>query len=852
MDEQSGGQILPVAIEDEIKTSYLNYAMSVIVSRALPDVRDGLKPVHRRILNAMANMSMWSNTAPKKSGRIVGEVLGKFHPHGDQSIYAAQVRLAQDFAMRYPLIDGQGNYGSLDGDPPAAMRYTEARLTKIAEAMLRDLDKETVDFVPNYDDSLTEPSVLPAAFPFLLANGGTGIAVGMATSIPPHNLRELADAVALYIDNHDVDVDQLMAFVRGPDFPTAGIICGRTGIRDAYATGRGKIVMRARVLIEDQKGGKQALIVNEIPYLVNKVTLITRIADLVQRRAIEGISDLRDETDRDGVRIVIELKRGASSDIVLNQLFAHTQLQENFNVNCIALAHGRPATFTLKELIVHFVAHRREVIIRRTRYDLRKAEEREHILIGLKIALDNLDAVIELIRKSKDVPTAHSGLRNQFSLSKLQAQAILDMRLQRLTSLEIRKLVDELEQIRKRIAELKALLASEFAILNVVKRETRQIAKEFGDDRRTEIIDQEAETIAIEDLIQRDDMVVLISHEGYLKRTSMSAYKVQARGGRGSSSSKLRDNDWLQHVFIASTHDHIMFITDAGKAYRLKVHEIAEASRNARGVHIRNLLAVAADEMITTAVTIDQFSPSRSLLFATANGVVKKVMLSGFANARAQGIVAIRLDEGDHLVSCMLTDGNNEIVLVSSSGKALRYHEEQIRAMGRASHGVRGMRLKPGERLVGAVPVSNDHNLLIVSEQGLGKRVRFNQFTPHGRGTAGNIAYSVSEQTGAVIAALAVQAADRLIFTTQQGNAVTTNAKQISVQGKNARGVKLVALSWTGRSDFECGTAERRNRIIVASQTHEPSICGIRRQRSWTGAQPQRRHRFCGRQLCAQ
>ena len=681
---------ISLPIEEEVKTSYLTYAMSVIVSRALPDVRDGLKPVHRRILFGMNEMGLHADRPYKKCARIVGDVLGKYHPHGDIAIYDSLVRLAQDFNMRYPVVDGQGNFGSIDGDPPAAVRYTEARMSRIAEEMLRDINKDTVDFGPNYDGSQTEPLVLPAAFPFLLANGSSGIAVGMATNIPPQNLREICAALVALIDNPETSSEELMKLVRGPDFPTGGIILGRKGIRDAYLTGRGKVIVRAKVTVESSSNGKDSIIVTEIPYQVNKSALIVRIADLVKERKIDGIVDLNDESDRHGMRIVIDLRRGTSPKVILNQLFAHTQLQTAFGVNNLALVKGLPKTLSLKEMLGYFIEHRKEVVTRRTRFDLQKAEDRAHILEGLKIALDNIDEVIAIIKKSENTEAARLNLIARFTFSEKQAQAILDMRLQRLTSLEVQKIVDELNEVRALIAYLKDLLSSEQKILGVVKDETKEIGEKFGDDRRTEIMEEEAEEINVEDLITEEDMVVLISNRGYIKRIPVTAYRRQGRGGKGSSSALLKEDDFIEQFFIASTHDYVLFITNQGKSYWVKVHEIPESTRQAKGQSLKVLLSLGSEEEITAVVSLRNFTDEKFVLMATRQGVVKKVAISEFTNARTRGIVAIKLDQGDSLVTALLTTGKDEVVLVTRKGNALRFEEEAVRAMGRASHGVQG------------------------------------------------------------------------------------------------------------------------------------------------------------------
>ncbi|MAG13128.1 MAG: DNA gyrase subunit A [Spirochaetales bacterium] len=798
------GKTIPVAIEDEIKVSYLNYAMSVIVARALPDARDGLKPVHRRILYAMSEMGLRSDRPFKKAARIVGDVLGKFHPHGDLSVYDALVRLAQDFSLRYPAVQGQGNFGSVDGDPPAAQRYTEARMTSISEEMLRDIRKETVDFGPNYDDSMTEPKVLPGAFPFLLANGGSGIAVGMATNIPPQNLREIGDAIIAYIDNPDVTVDDLIKKIPGPDFPTGGIIYGKAGIAEAYKTGRGKITVRSKCVLETTAKGRDVIIVTEIPYAVNKSTLIMRIADLVREKKIDGITDLNDESDRDGMRIVIELKKSISPRVVLNQLYSHTQLQQNFSVNFLALVDGKPKLLDLKEAITCFVEHRQEVVTRRSRYDLRKAEERAHILEGLKIALQNIDEVVEIIKASDNVDVARTGLMKRFSLSEAQAQAILNMRLQRLTSLETQKILDELKEIEALIAYLNDLLSSEKKILNVVKDETLEIVKKYGDERRTQIVPDEIEAIDDEDLIQKEDMVIVMSNRGFIKRVPVSAYRSQGRGGRGASSATLKNDDFIENLFVASTHDHFLFISSLGKAYWMKVHEIPEVGRAARGQHIKALLSIGADEDITTVLPLAEFSEETFIFMATARGVVKKANTAAFTNARTRGIIAIKLDANDRLISAHLTTGSDEVVLVTRGGSALRFNEDHVRSMGRSTRGVRGVRLSNVDELVGALCVRDDEQMLLLSENGYGKRIEYSNFTPHGRGTGGQMAYKVSEKTGELAGVVAVTKQDELVCITSQGNAVKLKLKEVPALGKSAQGVRIVNIR---PPDFVVGMA---------------------------------------------
>ena len=792
---ESIGKVIPVAIEDEMKTSYLNYAMSVIVSRALPDVRDGLKPVHRRILYAMYEMGLRSDRTFKKCGRIVGDVLGKYHPHGDQSIYDALVRLAQEFSMRYPLVNGQGNFGSVDGDPPAAMRYTEAKLQKIADEMLADIRKETVDFGPNYDDSMTEPLVLPATIPNLLVNGASGIAVGMATNMPPHNLEEVSAAIQAYIDNPEITIEGLMEHVSGPDFPTGAIIFGKSGIKQAYKTGRGKVTIRARCTLETTKTGKDIIIVTEIPYAVNKVNLITRIADLVSDKKIQGISDLRDESDRDGIRIVIELKRGAIPRVVLNRLFSNTQLQQNFNVNALALVEGKPKLLTLKDQIHYFVKHRQEVVTRRTEYDLKKAREREHILLGLKIALDNIDDVIKIIKASKTVDIARTSLMDTFNLSEIQAQAILDMRLQKLTSLETQKILDELAEIKAQIAYFEDLLSDEKKILGVVKDETAEISERFGNKRTTEIVLEEAEKIDIEDMIKEEDMVVLISGKGFIKRLPVTAYKNQGRGGKGSSSANLKNDDFIEHLFIGSTHDYILFITSSGKAYWMKIHEIPEGSRGARGTQIKTLLSISPDEEIKAIVSLKEFSDTQYIFMGTRRGIVKKVRTADFANAKTRGIIAVKLDSGDSLVEATLTSGTDDVFLVTKKGNALRFHEDAVRTMGRATRGVTGIKLSGDDELAGFLSVRKGEMMLVISEYGYGKRTDYDNFSQHGRGTRGQRAYKVGEKTGEIISVLAVKEEDELVCITSQGNTLKLALKDISVMGKNAQGVRVVNIN---------------------------------------------------------
>jgi len=784
--------IIPVPIEEEVKTSYLNYAMSVIVSRALPDVRDGLKPVHRRLLYAMEELGLRNNAPTKKSARITGDAMGKYHPHGDFSLYDALVRMAQDFSLRYPLVQGQGNFGSIDGDPPAASRYTEAKLSKIGEELLTDLDKETVDFVPNYDESLKEPAVLPSAIPNLLVNGSSGIAVGMATNMAPHNLREVGPAIEAYIDNPDITIDGLMSNIKGPDFPTGGIIYGMQGIREAYETGRGRLTVRGRFVVETMKSGREQLVFTEIPYALNKTTLVTRIAELVREKEIDGISDLRDESDREGIRIVLELKKGAITKIVLNQLFTHTPLQSTFGVINLALVDGAPKCLNLKELIVYFVQHRFEVITRRSQFELKKAEERAHILRGLVIALKNIDEVVAIIKSSKNIDTAKERLRGRFDLSEAQAQAIVDMRLGRLTSLETEKILAELKEIEARIEYLKSLLANPGAIYHVIKQEIHELAEKYGDERRTEIVPNQVEQINLEDLIKPEEVAILISNKGFIKRIPVSQYRSQGRGGKGSNSASLLDDDFIQQLFIANTHDYLLFISSWGKAYWLKALEIPEASRQARGSHIRSLLAISEDEEITAVVDFSDFSENEFILMGTLNGVVKKVATREFANAKTRGIIGISLDEGDRLVSAILTGGSDEVVLLSRKGLALRMGESQVRQMGRTARGVRGISLQENDELAAMLRVDSEESMLIITQNGSGKRVKYELFTPHTRGTHGQIIYAPDDASGEVIKAGSVREEDEGMVITSTGKTIKLSVSAVREMGKAAHGVRIV------------------------------------------------------------
>jgi DNA gyrase subunit A len=802
------GKVISVAIEDEVKNDYLTYAMSVIVSRALPDVRDGLKPVHRRILYSMDEMGLRPNSSTKKCARIVGDTMGKYHPHGDMALYDALVRMGQDFSLRHTLVQGQGNFGSLDGDSPAAMRYTEAKLSRLGDEMLADLGKETVDFIPNYDESLAEPTVLPSMVPNLLVNGSSGIAVGMATNMAPHNLAEVCDAVCAYIDNPGISIEELSTYIRGPDFPTGGIIFGRQGIRDAYRTGRGKLLVRGRFVVETAKNGKELIVFNEIPYAVNKKLLLERIGALVRDKELDGVNGVNDESDRDGIRVVVELKKGAIIKVVLNQLFSNTQLQTTFGIINLALVGGKPRCLTLKELVRYFVEHRVDVVTRRTKHDLRKARERAHILEGLVIALANIDEVVAIIKGSKDINTAKEKLQKRFSLSEAQSQAIVDMRLGRLTSLEVEKLKQELEEIKQLIAYLGSLLEDEKKLFGVIKDETRSIAEKYGDKRRTEIVAGEVESINIEDLIKKEEMMITISNLGYIKRVPVSSYRNQGRGGKGMQGARLTEDDFVEQIFVASTHEYIMFITSAGKAYWMKVHEIPEGTRTSKGSHIKTLLTMSPNEDITAIVSLKEFTEDRYLFMGTARGVVKKVMTSEFANARTRGIIAINLDEGDRLVSALLTSGADEVVLISRHGQALRTGEDQVRPMGRGSRGVSGMKLGGGDELTGLLRVSPaDGNapaerMLILSEYGYGKRVEFGEFSSHGRGTGGQKIYTVTDKTGEIVGAVSVLDNEEIMCITSQGKSIKLKVSGIRVMGRSAQGVRILTID---KPDFVIG-----------------------------------------------
>ena len=812
-----GGTVIKIPIEDEVKQAYIDYSMSVIVQRALPDVRDGLKPVHRRIMYAMNTLNLRSGGKTKKCATIVGEVLGHYHPHGDASVYDALVRLGQDFAQRYTTITPQGNFGTIAGDPAAAYRYTEAKMSRITEEMVADISKNTVDMVPNFDDTTKEPAVLPAAFPFLLCNGTTGIAVGMATNMPTHNLREVAAAISAYIDNPEISIDDLMNYIKGPDFPTGGVIYGKDGIIKAYKTGRGKITIRSKFTIETDKNGRESIVFTEVPYGINTTNIIRRIKELVRDKQIDGIVGANDESsDRSGMRLVVDLKRGAITKVVLNQLFAKTDLQSNFGVINLALVpqekEGRPRydepgyltlkpeylkpeVLNLKQLIEHFVKHRDEVITRRTIYDLKVAKHRMHILEALITAINNIDEVIKIIKESRDTEQAKLKLEERFNFDDEQAQAIVDMQLKRLTHLQIEDLQKEIKELQAWIDYLQDLLDHHEKILGLIKEDTNKLAEKYGDDRKTDIVASEVENINVEDMIKEEDMVILISKLGYIKRVPVSQYKSQGRGGKGTISAKLVDEDYINQMFVASTHDHLVFITNVGKAYWVKVHEIPEASKTSRGSHVKSFLAVSANEEITIVERIRDFSETEYLFMATANGIVKKTPTSEFRNAKARGMQAIRLDDGDRLVSTVRSTGNQEIMLISRRGQALRITEEDVRPMGRSSRGVNGMKLSSGDELCAATPVISDAEILVITENGFGKRVDFDEFSAHGRGTGGQKIFGNVDGKGEIIGALTVKEDDSIMCITSQGTSLRVELKDISKQGRGSSGVRIVNIA---------------------------------------------------------
>lgn len=803
MAEDMQPQIKEIDIGSEMRTSFMDYAMSIIVSRALPDVRDGLKPVHRRILWAMSELGMSPDKPYKKSARIVGEVIGKYHPHGDAAVYETMVRMAQDFSLRYMLVDGHGNFGSIDGDAAAAMRYTEARLSKIAMELLRDINKETIDFVPNYDGEEKEPAVLPARFPNLLVNGLSGIAVGMATNIPPHNLGEVIDGVQQLIENPDVTPLELMQSIKGPDFPTGGYILGREGIRQAYTTGRGSVTMRAKAFIEESNN-KARIIVNELPYQVIKARLIEKIAELVREKKIDGITDLRDESDRNGMRIVIELRRDVNPNVVLNNLYKHTAMQSNFGIIMLALVNGEPKIMNLKEMLHHYLQHQQEVIRRRTEFDLRKAEARAHILEGLRIALDHLDEVIALIRGSRTTEEARDGLMSTFSLSNDQAQAILDMRLQRLTGLEREKIEEEYAELIQKIAELRAILADEKLVLAIISDELKEIKEKYNDARRTEITAGE-ESIEDEDLIAQEDVVITISHSGYIKRLPVNTYRSQKRGGRGVIGMETKDDDFVEHLFVTNTHDYLMFFTDKGKAYRLKAYEIPELSRVARGTPVINLIQIEQGETVNAVIPIKSFEPGQYLFFATKNGLVKKTPLEDYENIRKGGLIAIHLREDDDLIGVKLTDGNREIIMGTKLGLSIRFSEHEVRSMGRSATGVKGIQLSEGDAVIDMDIVNPDDSVLIVTSKGYGKRTPTSEYRLQSRGGKGIKTLSVTDKKGHVVGLKVVNNEEDLMIITGSGTIIRTSIAGISIMGRNTQGVRLINI----RDDDEVSTVAK-------------------------------------------
>ena len=804
-----GEKIIPINIENEMRTAYIDYSMSVIVSRALPDVRDGFKPVHRRVLFGMQELGVTSTRPYKKSARIVGEVLGKYHPHGDASVYDAMVRMAQDWSLRYPLVDGQGNFGSIDPDPPAAMRYTEARLRRIAEDVLADLDKETVDMRPNFDDTLEEPTVMPTRIPNLLVNGAAGIAVGMATNMPPHNLTEVCDAITAYIDDRDISVEGLMAHVKGPDFPTGGIIRGTEGVREAFETGRGRVVLRAKAHIEeDPKTGRETIIVTEIPYMVGKAALFKKTCDLVNEKKIEGISDARDESDRNGIRIVYEVKRDAMASVVLNQLYKFSELQTSFSVNNIALVKGRPMLLNLRDMVVHFVEHRHDVVVRRTKFDLRKAEERAHILEGLLIALDHLDAVIALIRSSRTPEEARDGLMTQFGLSEIQAKAILDMRLQRLTGLERDKIRDEHAEVMKLIAHLRAVLSDEGLRYGIIKDELREVKEKYGDKRRTDIQTSGGD-MSMEDLIADDAVVVTISHLGYIKRTNLAEFRTQGRGGVGSRGSTTRDEDFLEHLFVATNHNYLLIFTQKGRCYWMRVFDIPEGTRQSKGRAIINLVQLEADDKVLAYINVKNLTDAdyinnHFVVLCTKNGIIKKTTLEAYSRPRANGIIAVGIREGDELLEAKLTNGNCHIIMASREGKAVHFQEGQVRPMGRGASGVRGMNLEDGDELIGMITVAEaetgTRQVLVVSENGYGKRTALKdkegeyEYRMTNRGSKGVKTLQVTDKTGKVVAIKDVTEDDHLMIINRSGITIRTRVSELREQGRATQGVRLIEL----------------------------------------------------------
>jgi DNA gyrase subunit A len=799
---------VPINIEDEMRTAYINYSMSVIVGRALPDARDGLKPVHRRVLYAMHELGLAHNRPPKKSARVVGDVIGKYHPHGDVAVYDTIVRMVQDFSLRYPLVDGQGNFGSVDGDAPAAMRYTEVRLAKIAQEMLAEIEQETVDFGPNYDDSLTEPRLLPARIPNLLVNGSSGIAVGMATNIPPHNLREVVDALLLLLDRPGSTTADLMTVLPGPDFPTAGFIHGVDEIRKAYETGRGIVQMRARVEIETDKHDRETIVVTELPYQVNKAALLEKIAELVRDKKITGIGDLRDESDREGMRVVIEVKRGEAASFILNQLYKHTALQSTFGVILLALVDNQPRLLTLKDLLGVFLRHRHEIVVRRTAFALRKAEERAHVLEGFRIALDNLDAVIALIRGAADPETARAGLVERFGLSQIQAQAILDLKLQRLTGLEREKILEERRAVLSQIEGYKAILGSDEKVRGIIRDELKEIQETYGDDRRTVIV-PETTTLGVEDLIAPEEMVITISNSGYAKRNPLDLYRAQRRGGKGKIGMETREEDFVRHLFTASTHDYILFFTDTGRVHWLKVHQLPEVGRAAKGKALVNLLQIRPEERITAVLSVAEFSANRFVVMATRGGVIKKTPLAAFAHPRAGGIIAVSLDAGDQLIQAGLTDGTQDVFLATRDGMAIRFPEGQVRDTGRTARGVTGIRLREGDVVVGMELVTDTSSILTITDLGFGKRSDLSAYRRQSRGGIGIITLKTTEKNGSVIGIVQVAEDDQIIMTTGAGKVLRVKVREISVIGRITQGMRILDLEGEDRVTSVARLAER-------------------------------------------
>lgn len=798
MENFTHGKILPINIETEMERSYIDYAMSVIIGRALPDVRDGMKPVHRRILYAMHELGMTSDKPYKKSARLVGDVLGKYHPHGDTAVYDAMVRLAQEFSTRYLLVDGHGNFGSIDGDSAAAMRYTEARMSKLSNELLADINKETVNFTPNYDDSLKEPVVFPARFPALLVNGSSGIAVGMATNIPPHNLGEVIEGLLSIIDNPEISIDELLMHIKGPDFPTGASIIGISGIIQAYKTGRGSVKMRGKSHIETTKSGKPKIIVTEIPYQVNKARLIEKIADLVREKNIEGITDLRDESDRRGIRIVIELKKDANPHIILNQLYKHTQLQDSFGIINLAIVKGRPEVLNLKQMLVHYLEHQKEVLTRRTEYDLKKAEERAHIVEGLRRAINNIDKVIEIIKKSSDVKAARSALMEKISLSEMQANAILEMKLSKLTGLEREKLEEEYKELLIKIAYYKEILSDEKVLLSLIKEDLSEIKRKFADPRRTNILPDEGD-FEIEDLIAEEDAIITITHTGYIKRMSTSLYRSQRRGGKGVKALSKKTDDFVEHLFVTTTHHYLMFFTNKGRVLRLKVHQIPESSRQAKGNAIINLLNITGDEKVTAIIPIKEYNPNKYLLVATKKGIVKKSSLDAYDSPRKDGLIAVNLDEGDELIGVRLTSGSEDIILGTKDGASICFPEKDVRPMGRTARGVKGITLDKKDEVIGLVVSKLGATLLVITKNGFGKRTKLSEYRTQGRGGKGSRIIAKSSRNGAVVSIMVVDDGDDIMVISLEGQMIRLKVSDISIIGRVTQGVKVMNLPETDR-----------------------------------------------------